>query len=191
MFEAHSLRQALSTLGGLLGERGLSYEIVAIGGGGLLLLGIIERPTKDLDALAIVDDGEYVVARPLPAQLVEAVTETAIAHDLAVDWLNPGPTDQLRFGLPAGFRGRTIRQVFGGLTLYLASRYDQICFKLYAAVDGGRRSKHIADLLDLDPGDDELRDASEWVKTQDASDVFPELVDQCLAHFREVRRGGA
>ena len=66
MFEADSLRQALSTLGVLLKDRGVAFEIVAIGGGGLLLLGVIRRPTKDLDALALVEDGEYRLARPLP-----------------------------------------------------------------------------------------------------------------------------
>lgn len=58
MFQADSLRQALDALGVLLADRGLTYEIVAVGGGGLLLLGVIRRPTKDLDALALVERGE-------------------------------------------------------------------------------------------------------------------------------------
>lgn len=34
-----SLAQALTTLGNTLSDRGLRYEVVAIGGGSLLLLG--------------------------------------------------------------------------------------------------------------------------------------------------------
>ena len=38
-----TLEEALETLGELLGERGCSYDVVAIGGGSLLLLGLITR----------------------------------------------------------------------------------------------------------------------------------------------------
>jgi hypothetical protein len=39
----------LTTLGQLLTERGLRYELLAIGGGALHLLGLIARPTRDID----------------------------------------------------------------------------------------------------------------------------------------------
>lgn len=187
MFQADSLRQALSTLGALLADRGLAFEIVAIGGGGLLLLGIIERPTKDLDALAIVEAGEYQIARPLPERLREAVEDTATALGLAKDWLNPGPTDQLRHGLPPGFRDRTTRHDFGGVVIHLAARYDQICFKLYAAADGAPGSKHVADLADLDPTSEEMRGAAEWVKQQDTGPEFASFVDSVIAHMEALR----
>jgi hypothetical protein len=189
MFEADSLRQALTTLGTLLADRNLRYELVACGGDGLLLLGIIRRPTKDLDALALVEGDEYRIARPLPAPLVEAIDDTARALGLASDWLNPGPTDQLRFGLPDGFRERTSRHVFGGLTLFLAGRFDQVCFKLYAAADNAPNSKHVTDLLDLDPSDNELDEASSWVKHQDTSTDFATFVDAVIAHLGASRAG--
>jgi hypothetical protein len=187
MFEADSLRRALSILGTLLTDRGLAYEIVAIGGGGLLLLGIIRRPTKDLDALALVEEGEYQLARPLPAPLLEAITDTARALGLAPDWLNPGPTDQLKQGLPDGFRDRTTVHAFGGLTLHLAARFDQVCFKLYAAADSGPKSKHVRDLLDLDPTNNELQTAAAWVKRQDAGLEFSSIVDDVIAHVEASR----
>ena len=189
MFEADTLRQALAMLGLVLADRKLDYELVACGGGGLLLLGIIRRPTKDLDALALVEDGEYTIARPLPAPLEEAIADTASALGLASDWLDPGPTDQLRQGLPEGFRERTSRQVFGGLTLILAGRFDQICFKVYAAADGAPNSKHVKDLLDLDPSDDELSRAAQWVKQQDASSEFATFVDAVIKHLGANRAG--
>lgn len=43
--------RALGTLGALLAERGLHYELYAVGGGALQLLGLIVRPTKDIDLL--------------------------------------------------------------------------------------------------------------------------------------------
>lgn len=187
MFDVDGLRQALTMLGTLLDDRSHSYEVVAVGGGGLLLLGIISRPTKDLDALALVEAGSYELARPMPQPLVEAVRDTASELGLADDWFNPGPTQQLTQGLPPGFVGRTTVMVFGGLTLHLAGRFDQICFKLYAAVDGSHRSKHLADLVDLDPTHDELDEAARWVKQQDIGELFADHVDECRAHFESLR----
>jgi hypothetical protein len=62
----------------------------------------------------------------------------------------------------------------------LASRKDQICFKLYAGVDQGPQSKHTKDLEKLRPSPEELRWAGEWCRTQDASDSFAEQLDLAL-----------
>ena len=45
MLDSTALSRALSLLGDVLQERGLSYELVAAGGSALLLLGLLERPT--------------------------------------------------------------------------------------------------------------------------------------------------
>lgn len=187
MFQADTLRQALAVLGDILSDRGLTFEIVAVGGGGLLLLGVIRRPTKDLDALALVERDEYQLARPLPPDLAAAIADTARALALDDDWLNSGPTDQLTAGLPPGFRERTTPLVFGGLTIHLAGRFDQTCLKLFAAADGSPGSKHVADLLDLDPSDDDLLAAAAWVKQQDVSPVFADFVDAVINHIRRAR----
>jgi len=55
--DGQHLDEALRTLGEVLEARGLTYEIVAIGGSALMLLGLISRPARDLDALALVEDG--------------------------------------------------------------------------------------------------------------------------------------
>ena len=49
------------------------------------------------------------------------------------------------FGLPQGWEGRIVTRQFGGLCLNLPAREDQICFKLYAAVDRGPNDKHFED----------------------------------------------
>lgn len=188
MFEgADSLRDALTTLGALLADRGEAFALVVVGGGALLLDERIERPTRDLDALAIDEGGQYHTARPLPAALREAVAEAAQLHGLAEDWLNPGPTDQLTLGLPEGFQARTRREVFGGLRLQIASRVDQIYLKLYAATDHAPGSKHVADLIRLEPTAAELRDAAAWVKDQDGSPEFKSFVDAVVAHVEAAR----
>ena len=48
-FNRLRLERALETLGAVLEQRGLRFELVAIGGSSLLLLGLISRPTGDLD----------------------------------------------------------------------------------------------------------------------------------------------
>lgn len=173
--------RALETLGDVLHARGLHYEIVAIGGSGLLLLGLVMRPTADIDVVALVEDGRYLVARPLPAPLEKAQAEVGEALGLGDKWLNPGPTDLLDFGLPEGFEERVETLEFASLTVHLAGRFDQVCFKLYAAVDQGSRSKHFADLRQLDPTKDELVRAASWARQQDPSEGFQRVLLEVVA----------
>jgi hypothetical protein len=140
-------------------------------------------PRRDLDALALVENGTYITADPLPLPLREAITNVGRALGLSDDWLNPGPTELLRFGLPEGFEQRVQHRSYGGLTLQVAGRLDQICFKLYAAVDQGAGSKHAADLRRLEPTRNELLSAARWSRTQDPSDGYREML---LAMLREL-----
>jgi hypothetical protein len=182
--DAALLEDALTTLGAVLESRGHHFEVVAIGGGSLLLLGVIRRPTKDIDIVALIDDARGLMsAEPLPQPLREACADVASTLGLAEDWLNPGPTSLLAFGLPDGFAGRTTKREFGGLIVHLAGRFDQICFKFYAAVDQGPRSKHVQDLSKLAATPGELRAAAAWARTHDPSDGFREMSRQALATF--------
>ena len=174
--DSRLLDEALATLGEVLDARGLTYDVVACGGSALMLLGLVERPTRDLDALALVENDKYVPADPLPLPLEEAITDVGRALGLSDDSLNPGPTELLRFGLPAGFEQRVQRRSYGGLTLRVAGRLDQICFKLYAAVDQGAGSKHAADLRRLEPTRDELLSAARWSRTHDPSAGYREML---------------
>lgn len=181
--DRHLLGQVLRALGEVLEARGLAYELVVVGGSNLLLLGLITRPTKDLDALALVENGHYAPAEPLPSPLMQAIASVGRAFDLSQEWLNPGPTDLLRFGLPEGFQDRVEVRHYGGLTIQLTGRFDQICFKLYAAVDQGPRSKHAADLRALRPTQDELLAAGRWSRTHDLSEGYRRMLVETLAAF--------
>lgn len=150
-FNSAELEKALILLGEILSDKGHSCEIVAIGGGSLLLLGQLLRPTKDLDIVAVVNKGVLCVSDPLPKALLEAVQNVSVALKLGKDWINCAPSSLMKQGLPSGFTDRMHTRYYGSLVVHLADRFDQICFKLYASVDHGPDSKHYKDLLSLKP----------------------------------------
>lgn len=180
MLSRDRLDGVLAALGDTLAARGLSYELVAAGGSGLLLLGLISRPTRDLDVIAIVEAGSYHKAEPLPAPLVQAVRDVGEALGIGAAWLNAGPADLLDFGLPEGFASRVEIRRYGPLTVHLAGRADQVAFKLYAAVDTGPEGKHFQDLRGLAPSSVELLDAARWAQTHDPSPGFHTQLLLCL-----------
>jgi hypothetical protein len=178
------LDQALQALAETLEARHLRYELVAVGGSGLLLLGLISRATRDLDIVAVVDAGNYVKADPLPQELLDAVRDVGEVLGIGAEWLNAAPAGLLDFGLPEGFARRTEIRDFGtALVLHVASRTDQICLKLYAAVDQGPRSKHADDLRALAPTADELRVAATWARGHDPSPAFRDELRGALRTF--------
>jgi hypothetical protein len=77
MRHSNPLEEAIDTLGAVLSDRGLHYELVVVGGGSLMLLGLLDRPTKDIDIVALVREGKYQSAEPLPKPLEEAVKDVA------------------------------------------------------------------------------------------------------------------
>ncbi len=181
MLNQSSLEGALDALGRVLAARGLRYELVAAGGSGLMLIGLLVRPTRDIDIVALVDAEGYHRADPLPEPLVEAVRDVGETLGLGPDWLNAGPAGLLDLGLPEGFAQRLEMRTFGALILHLASRYDQICFKLYAAADNGTTSKHFQDLVGLSPQRGELLAAARWSCTHDPSSGYRTLLLTVLA----------
>jgi hypothetical protein len=173
----------LSALGEQLAAADERYELVVIGGSGLLALGLIERSTRDVDLLALRAGDQLDSARPLPASLEAAGDLVARDFSLPTNWLNPGPTDLLELGLPEGFIDRLERRDYGdSLTVYFASRYDQIHFKLYALVDQGP-GKHEYDLRALSPTEEELLAAAHWSRSHDPSEGYAKILRGVLTHL--------
>lgn len=170
----------LAALGQLLAERGFRYELLAVGGGALQLLGLITRPTRDIDVIGFVEDDRLIPVAALPEPLEQAIADTAVVLRLPADWFNAGPRALADLGLPDGILKRTHRREWDGLVLHIADRRDQIFFKLYAAVDQGPRSKHFDDLRRLEPTVDELRAATAWVRSHDPSEGFREELRRAL-----------
>lgn len=164
---------ALSALGEQLQLVGERFELVVIGGSGLLALGLIDRTTRDVDLVALREDGNLIDPRPLPQNLLDARDLVAADFGLAENWLNAAPASLLDFGLPTGFDDRLERRDYGlSLTVWLASRFDQIHFKLYALADHAPGSKHDLDLRQLEPSREELLSAARWAITHDPSEGF-------------------
>lgn len=175
--------QILNALGEQLAARGESYTLAVVGGSALLALGLISRPTRDVDILAIVENHELVSAQPLPALLLDAAHTVARDFGLPDEWLNPGPASLLDLGLPDGFYERTQHRIYGpGLEILLASRVDQIHLKLYATVDQGV-GKHLEDLETLHPTGQELLDAARWSRSHDPSEGYLSVLKRVLSHF--------
>jgi len=172
--------ELLSALSEQLAAAGDRYELVIVGGSALLALGLIARPTRDVDVVALQEGEVLVKAKPLPAGLVEARDRVARDFGLPEDWLNAGPADLMDFGLPAGFLDRVHTRTFGqALTVHFASRLDQIHFKLYALVDQGA-GKHGQDLRALEPTEGELVQAARWSRTHDPSDGYRQMLEEAL-----------
>jgi len=178
--------EPLATLGDLLEQRGLHYDLLAVGGGALLLLGLLPRPTKDIDVVGLVEADDVRFSRDLPEPLARAIGDTALLLGLRSDWLNAGPASLAELGLPIGAVKRAVIRDWGSLRLRLASRIDQISFKLYAAVDQGPHSRHFADLRRLAPTPSELIGAARWARTHDPSDAFRNELIAALADLGAV-----
>jgi hypothetical protein len=173
----------LGALGEQLEARRVSLEIVVIGGSALTALGLVRRVTRDVDVLAIADKGELRLAEPLPEALLSA--RAAVARDFGLDesWLNAGPTELLKWGLPDGLMARVVTRRYGpALGVHFAGRVDQVHFKLFAMVDQGG-GRHEADLRALEPTHAELVSAARWSLTQDPSPGYRSVLDEALRYL--------
>lgn len=164
------------------------FNLVVCGGTALAATGLVPRTTKDVDIVALMDDeGDLLDPAPLPQALVREALEVALDLGLPQDWLNNGPSSGdgglFRLGLPDGFVERLICESVGKkLTIGFISRYDQIHFKLYAAVDQSG-SYHAADLRELQPTDEELLAAVGWTRSHDPSDGYRQGIQWFLKEF--------
>lgn len=146
--------------------QGPSLRVVICGGAALLAIGLIDRATKDIDLLG---------PPQLPPEFWEAAQTTADYYQLPKNWINLGPSSLWNSGLPIGYEKRliplTLPHAATLLRYSLISRFDQIHLKLYAAVDQGP-SRHVQDLMRLQPTEEELLSAARWCLTQDVSEAF-------------------
>ena len=170
--------RALAALGEKLDFSGCQpIALVICGGAALNIVGAVARPTKDIDVVALASGGPGAV-RLEYAELPEEVRRCAreVAEDLGLgnSWLNTGPRELLKKGLPEGCEGRLARQDFGPrLRVYCLGRKDLVCMKVYAAAGRSRRPDvHRADLRALRPSGEELEAAIVWAMVQDDSDDF-------------------
>ncbi len=143
----------------------LRFEGVVIGGSALVLMGVVQRNTRDVDVLVpALPEAIVAAAREFAKQQRQAGT------DLIDDWFNNGPM-QLGDVLPTGWRERAFR-IFEGQALILSAlgRPDFLKSKLFALCD---RGTDLADCIALAPTAEELAECLPWLELQDGNELWP------------------
>lgn len=187
------IRDVLTAVGELLAAEGEREAIVVAGGATLSVLGIVHRTTTDVDVIARAQRDQNGTLRlrepePFPPALEDAIRTVARDFGLDDQWMNAVVGKQWSHGLPPGTAEEiTWKNYGGGLDAGFIGRRTLIALKLFAAVDLGPESVHFQDLLRLRPTDAELAEARSWVLTQDAAELWPELVDEVIAHVERNR----
>ncbi|AKU90720.1 DUF6036 family nucleotidyltransferase [Vulgatibacter incomptus] len=147
---------------------GLSFEAVVIGGSALVLMGLTQRGTRDVD----------VLVPALPESIAAAACDFARQQrqngdELNDDWLNNGPI-QLGDILPEGWQDR-VERIFEGVALILSTlgRPDLLKTKLFALCD---RGTDMQDCIALAPSAEELAECLPWLELQDGNERWPDHV---------------
>jgi len=179
----------LSALGEQLESSSVeSVELLVCGGSAMIFLGLAQRTTKDVDILAYIKrtnagDTSFIKAKQMNPEFIMASRKVARDFNLPENWINTGPTSAVDLGLPDRLMERVTTREFGRkLTIHFLGRYDQIHFKLYAAVDQGA-GIHYEDLLTLKPTADELEQAARWSMTHDVSEGYRQILKDLLNHM--------
>ena len=149
-----------------LAESGLRFQAVIIGGGALIIMGVINRRTKDIDCLDPI----------IPNEIKQAAEDFRAAYpDLHLwdKWLNNGPIS-LTADLTEGWRSR-LTALFEGkaITFQTLGRLDLLMTKLFALCD--RQQDH-DDCIALSPTAQELDQCLEWLYDRDGNPFWPDNV---------------
>ncbi len=170
-------KETIQQFDSFLADKGLTLTAVVVGGAALALLDVISRETRDCD----------VIHPDLPEEIQQAAVDFSQrikkqGNDLQPDWLNNGPSSLVDL-LPDGWMKR-VRPVFTGRALQLSTlgRDDLLKTKLFAYCD---RGTDLEDCLALNPTSDELTEALDWLKDQDAHPDWPRHVQASMEDMAE------
>lgn len=181
---AEAMDRLLHALSEQLSLGGHRYDLIVIGGSALLALGLVSRPTQDIDVVVLTGGAGLDEALPLPEPLAEARRLVARDFGLPEDWLNSvAAADMLRLGLPEGFDGAADSpglRVLPDRAVCVAPRPDPLQAPRDRRPWGWR---HLADLRALEPTEAELLAAARWARTHDPSEGFRSLLSEALAYF--------
>ncbi len=166
-----------------LEERALSFRGTVIGGAALIVMGVVDRATKDVDCLE----------PRIPEDVVEASREFArspagAAMSLREDWLNNGP-ESLARDLPGGWMDRRVALYSGNrLILTTLGRMDLLRAKLFAYCD---RQQDFGDCVALAPTALELATCLPWIVDRDTNPLWPDHVRKSLEALKEELKRGS
>jgi len=151
-------------------------ELFVCGGAAMQAMGAWERVTYDIDTIMPKIDEE----------LLAAARRVAVKLGLSQDWLNNGP-DSLLQELERGWRDRVVEMYHGeNLSVYSLGKMDLLKTKLWATCD---RMEDIEDILFLSPTKEELLEAKQWVLQRDASDFWPEIIEEAMREIERRKNG--
>jgi hypothetical protein len=178
----------LSALGTVLEEQEIDpVDIVVCGAMALLLQGIIDRPTRDIDGLGLVveEDGSLALRKPLMSNEFNAAVESVGSlFNEGKHWFSTAAIilhDDTE--LPADLVERAqVRRYGERLIVRLCSRGHMVCLKMWAAINRGEPD--IGDLIKMEISVEEARAGAEWCLEQD-NEALPEI----LAVLEEVEHG--
>ncbi|HIG27291.1 MAG TPA: hypothetical protein EYQ50_05650 [Verrucomicrobiales bacterium] len=165
-------------------------NLVVCGGAALISLHLISRSTNDVDVIGSIKsdkDGQVCLSPEdaLTDELLTLVAEIAIDLGIREDWLNPGPSSLIEFGLPQGLEDRLIEKMYGFI-----SRFDQVHLKIFAVMGSeSEATKHLNDLLDLEPTAEETQAAVDWLLRRESSADFKLRLKQVLDRIGHERIG--
>jgi hypothetical protein len=169
----------LAALGKVLEEQDMdAVDLVICGAMVLLMRGVIDRPTRDIDGLGLVKekDGTLVLTKPLLSKEFNAAVErVGNLYGEGKHWISTAAiilhedTD-----LPHDIVEKAELRCFGkSLTVRLCSRQHMVSLKMWAAVDRGEPD--IGDLVEMQLSEEEARTAVDWCLEQDR-EKLPEIV---------------
>jgi len=180
--------EMLSALGTVLEEQGtVPVDIVVCGAMALLLQGIIDRPTRDIDGLGLVvdEEGSLALRKPLMSSEFNAAVERvgSLYHE-GKHWFSTAAiTLHDDTELPVDLVEKALVRRYGKrLTIRLCSRRHMVYLKMWAAIDRGEPD--IGDLIKMQVSVEEARAGAEWCLQQDKG-TFAEI----LAVLEEVGHG--
>jgi len=170
--------QALAALGAKLEmHETKTVSLLICGGAALNISGHLTRATADIDVLGRSGSaGEFA---EMPEWLYAFAEEVAAELSLESGWLNDAALSVAQMGLPKGILSRAEKRSFGNsLEIAIASRMDLIALKCFAALDAKAGKKHLGDLVDLNPTQEEMSFATDWLLDRPTSPEFRKIVRQ-------------
>jgi len=166
------MKEILEAFDQYLVKRNLHFSATIIGGAALIVLGIIDRTTHDVDCLD----------PKIPDEIKKASVDFAKSYSvdnfsLTDNWFNNGPAS-LKIDLSDGWETRLVPLFEGqNLKLQTLGRLDLLKTKLFGYCD---RQQDLQDCLALKPTLEELKDCFPWLRDRDANPMWPEHVKVSL-----------
>lgn len=184
----HKAEDMLTALGTVLEDQETGQvDIVICGAMALLLQGIIDRQTRDIDGLGMVveENGALALRKPLMnSEFNAAVERVGSLFNEGKHWFSTAAiTLHDDTELPADLVEKAQVRLYGErLIVRLCSRGHMVCLKMWAAINRGEPD--IGDLVTMEISAEEARAGAEWCLEQD-SEALPEI----LAVLEEVGHG--